>query len=43
MFLFKIEFVPVSFHSLFAVNLTDYDGFILFYDRDRKAALNTMT
>lgn len=39
----KIELIPVSFHSLFAVKLTDFDGFILFYDRDRKAAVNTMT
>ncbi|CAF0947926.1 unnamed protein product [Adineta ricciae] len=38
----KIELVPVSFHSLFAMTLTEFDGFILFYDRDRKAALNTM-
>ncbi|CAF3432927.1 unnamed protein product, partial [Rotaria sp. Silwood2] len=38
----KIEFIPVSFHSLFAIKLTDFDGFILFYDRDRKAAFNTM-
>ncbi|UJR10556.1 hypothetical protein I4U23_014756 [Adineta vaga] len=38
----KIELVPVSFHSLFAMALTEFDGFILFYDRDRKAALNTM-
>jgi hypothetical protein len=39
----KIEFIPVSFHSLFAVKLIEFDGFILFYDRDRKAAANTMT
>lgn len=39
----QIEFIPVSFHSLFSLNLMDYDGFLLFYDRDRKAALNTMT
>ncbi|CAF0768934.1 unnamed protein product [Rotaria sordida] len=38
----KIELIPVSFHSLFAIKLTDFDGFILFYDRDRKAAFNTM-
>ncbi|CAF3390712.1 unnamed protein product [Rotaria sp. Silwood1] len=38
----KIEFIPVSFHSLFAIKLTDFDGFILFYDRDRKAGFNTM-
>ncbi|CAF1070974.1 unnamed protein product [Adineta steineri] len=38
----KIELIPVSFHSLFAVKLIDFDGFILFYDRDRKAAFNTM-
>ncbi|CAF3534665.1 unnamed protein product, partial [Rotaria socialis] len=38
----KIEFIPVSFHSLFAMKLIDFDGFILFYDRDRKGALNTM-
>ena len=43
-FLFaKIEFIPVSFHSLFSVQLSDFDGFILFYDRERKAAMNTMT
>ncbi len=39
----KIELIPISFHSLFAVKLTDFDGFILFYDQDRKAAANTMT
>ena len=39
----KIEFIPVSFHSLFSIKLIDFDGFILFYDRDRKAAVNTMT
>ncbi|CAF1123406.1 unnamed protein product [Adineta ricciae] len=39
----KIEFIPISFHALFAMKLTDFDGFILFYDRDRKAAVNTMT
>ncbi|CAF1029352.1 unnamed protein product [Rotaria magnacalcarata] len=38
----KIEFIPVSFHSLFAMKLINFDGFILFYDRDRKGALNTM-
>ena len=25
------------------MNLDEFDGFILFYDRDRKAAANTMT
>ncbi len=39
----KIELIPVSFHSLFSVQLTNFDGFVLFYDRDRKAAVNTMT
>lgn len=39
----KIEFIPVSFHSLFAMKFTEFDGFILFYDRARKAAVNTMT
>lgn len=39
----KVELIPVSFHSLFAVKFTDFDGFILFYDRDRKAAVNTIT
>jgi len=39
----KVELIPVSFHSLFAVKLNDFDGFILFYDRNRKAAVNTMT
>ena len=40
---FQIEFIPVSFHSYFAMNLDEFDGFILFHDRDRKAAINTMT
>lgn len=40
---FQIEFIPVSFHSLFTVKLTDFDGFILFYDQDRKAAMNTIS
>ncbi|CAF3809984.1 unnamed protein product [Adineta steineri] len=39
----KVEFIPISFHSLFSVKLIDFDGFILFYDRDRKAAVSTMT
>ncbi|CAF2393123.1 unnamed protein product [Rotaria sp. Silwood2] len=39
----KIQFIPVSFHSLFTIKLIDFDGFILFYDQDRKAAMNTIT
>ncbi|CAF0785219.1 unnamed protein product [Rotaria sordida] len=39
----KIQFIPVSFHSVFTIKLIDFDGFILFYDQDRKAAVNTMT
>jgi len=39
----KVEFVCVSFHSIFAWKLDEFDGFCLFYDRDRKAAVKTMT
>ncbi|CAF4603583.1 unnamed protein product [Rotaria sp. Silwood1] len=39
----KIQFIPVSFHLIFTIKLIDFDGFILFYDQDRKAAMNTMT
>lgn len=42
-FFVQIELIPVSFHSLFSLKFNEFDGFILFYDRDRKAALNTMT
>ncbi|CAM4768497.1 unnamed protein product [Rotaria magnacalcarata] len=39
----KIQFIPVSYHSLLTIKLIDFDGFILLHDQDRKAAVNTMT
>lgn len=41
-FSFQVELNFVSFHSLLNSKVSEFDGFILLYDRDRAAAVRTM-